>query len=138
MPALPKHDPLNRPATKEEIQNLLLKFEQSPIDVGGFLIDCDARSERLMSEALSTWNFRPVEPGWFEDINVAGDISRVIYWKLADNKKHPFSLEELTGIFSEMKFARTIRSQSLWAACQRFKTAGVNLRYAQDIENWLS
>lgn len=127
-------DPLDCAASIDQIKAAQEAFEYEPIEVFGVVLDCDARSEKLMQDAIDTWDLRPDEPDWFETI---GEV-KVLYWKAQNNSKVALTKEQLIATYQQMKVNRAIRAQKLWAKAQQFKSTSCTLRQIETIEHWLA
>lgn len=125
-------DPLDRPATNEEVKQKHLELEQSPIEVFGVLLDCDERSELRMRDAISTWDERPLQPGMFEEVN--GET--VIYWTLGNNQVVPINKPTLQSFYAEMLKQRAIRGANLYRRYRQIKSDGCTIRELMDDSFW--
>lgn len=129
-------DPLDRLATNDEINLRHRELEISPINVADYQFDCDEKSEIRMRDAINYWDYRPLEPGVFEDREIDGVTQRVIVWTLADNTTHALTRVQLSDVFNAMLIARSNRGAVLFARARRFKSEGVTLRQLQDENSW--
>ena len=120
-------------ATRYQIKVRWQELEQSPIDVFGMLVDCDALSELRMKNTIDNWDVLPDILGQME---TGTNGVRKIYWSMVSGKIG-LSLVQLTNILVEMIEQRAIRAATLFSNYQRIKSLpSVALSYIQDETNW--
>ena len=125
--------PAELKATRYQIKAKWQELEQSPIDVFGMLVDCDALSELRMKNTIDNWDVLPDILGQME---TGTDGVRKIYWSMVSGKIG-LSLVQLTNILVEMIEQRAIRAATLFSNYQRIKSLpSVALSYIQDETNW--
>lgn len=104
-------------ANSNEIRNKWLQMEAAPVEVAGYMLDCDPKSTDRMAGCLTAWDSLPLEPGQVEE--TAG--VRRVYWTLADNAKVGFTKAELQSVMDALLLARAVRGSRVYAAFQRLK-----------------
>lgn len=133
MPQLPKYDPLDVPASVDQINIMRNKLEQSPIVANGYSVDCEPVSEERMRSTVTYWDDLPETEGVVEGTG----SNRVIFWRLADNTVASFNRETLADLLSEMVKNRAIRSSILFTSAGRFKdNPNTTIREIQSQEAW--
>jgi hypothetical protein len=124
-------------ATSAQVQDLLVQFEIAPIEIFGSVIDCDDRSEKLMRDALASWDVRALDGEWFRTEYNGDEHVRVLRWKLTDNSLVQFTKEQLLLVYNHMLLARAARGQQLWIKAQEYKSNPPFLADIDTIEKWL-
>jgi len=118
VPRLPKYDPLDVPASKEDINRLRDELEVAPVTVLGHYIDFDEKSEKRMVDAIALWD----ELG-----------EEVLAWTMADNSEVQLSKPQLEDILVAARIARGTRALALHQRAKQFKAQGGTLR---DLQDW--
>lgn len=118
MPVLPTHDPLNVPATHEQINAMRDLLEGAPVYVGEILIDIDERSEKRLQDAIELWDDLEVE---------------TLDWTMGDNSVIAVTKEDLIYLLNEAKIARGVRALQLHNITRQMKASGTTT--LRDLEN---
>ncbi len=110
-------DPLDAPATLEQIKTRYLELENSPIDAAGVLIEADALTEKRLRDYIISLDEMPFKDGVVEQINGV----KVLCWKAADNTWHKLSKASLELCLNNLILKRSIRSSILFERLQALK-----------------
>ena len=133
MPQLQKHDPLNVPATLEQINAKHKELESSPVLVFGVSLDCDERAEMRMRNTIEHWDDLPLQDGVIEEI----EGTKVVVWTMGDNSIATFNKPVLETVFAEMLKQRAIRATALFSALRQLKAdPTTTLRNIQNPSAW--
>lgn len=125
MSQLPKHDPLGRTATREEIKARLRELESSPVVVGGWPVDCDENSVARMRNTIEYWD------------NIVGVENGYVNWVFADNVSRALSKDDLESLLRELLIERATRSAILFYSARSMKNVGtVTVRELKDNSVW--
>lgn len=119
MPKLQQYDPLNTPASSDEIRAAWLEIMELPVTAGdGKVFQYDLVSERLMKSAVDGWD-------------VAGITT--LNWRLNDNTTVTVDKTQLQSYIDQLEIARTLRGFVLDAEYVAFKSNGATKR---ELANW--
>ncbi|GAA4651295.1 hypothetical protein GCM10023116_35790 [Kistimonas scapharcae] len=124
MPSLQPYDALaQQPADRDDINAARDRMEIAPIQVGGYMVDCDPKSETRMVNALQV----------FDTIAPTGTLD----WTMADNSVVALTRPQLDVVYNDMLVARAVRSAQLHARATEIKgrLPGVTMRDIEP-ENW--
>lgn len=117
MPRLPKHDPLDVPATRAEINEWRYQKERAQVQVDYYTYDADPESLRRMwlVATFHNWDAAPVE------------------WKLANNDTLVFTKKErFDRVRALLEKATYENMKAVHEAAQRFKQQGATKRQLKD------
>lgn len=121
-------DPLDNPASIDEINTRHREIEVMPVDVYGTLMDANERSEARIKDAIAAFDDLPLELGVIEEVNGI----KVILWKDATNSTTPLDKVTLVLVGKELVKQRAIRGTRLFKQLQVFKTNGVTIRQLRE------
>lgn len=114
-------NPLDAKATVDDINRIHRELEISPIEIAGEIFDCDERSELRMRDAVTFWDYRPLETGIFEELPIQGEMQKVITWIRGDNTATVLTKFQLSAIYQEILLKRAVRGAILFSAARKFK-----------------
>lgn len=116
-----------KPVTREQIRRKRESLEQAPVWVNGFLVDCDAESERRMNDVIDSWH----------DLQHTL-VGNYVQWRMADNVIEGLSRSDLIDLLRGMRTARALRTDLLHAKQREFEDALLELT-GEDItdDKWL-
>lgn len=111
MPKLETYDPLNVPASKEDVNDVREIVLNLPVEVEiegiGFVVaDADNKSLEAMKETLFDWQYLGIES---------------ISWRMTDNKEVPLSEDQLEELYYGIKAARAKRRFSVFKETSEMK-----------------
>lgn len=129
-------DPLDAPASIEDIKEVHLKFETAPIEVSGILFDADDRSETRLRNSIAAFDLLPLIPNQVEVV----DGVKLVYWKGADGISTPLTKEALTSGLDTLIILRGVRGAILFNKYQYLKrTLGTHtINQVRSYEYWES
>ncbi|MFS1522773.1 DUF4376 domain-containing protein [Microbulbifer sp. 2304DJ12-6] len=117
MPKLPEYDPLNVPASREQINTWRRTQEEAPLFVGGFQLDVDQDSLHRLQLRIHNW----------EQIGTAN-----VAWMTADNHQVWLTKDDLGKLYAHAMTEKARRSSVLHDTAQQFKRDGVTLRQLRE------
>jgi Domain of unknown function (DUF4376) len=119
LPQLPQHDPLNVPATRQQINNLRDELEAAQVVVNGVPVDIHERAEKRIQDAIDMWD-------------ALGQAT--LSWTMGDNSEVPLDKQGLIDLLASAKQARALRGLSIHVSAKVFK--GNSQTSLRDLENW--
>lgn len=111
MPILETYDPLNVPASKEDVNDVREIVLNLPVEVeiegiGFVVVDADNKSLEAMKETLFDWSSLDIE---------------YISWRMSDNKEVSLSEDQLEELYYGIKAARAKRRFSVFKETSEMK-----------------
>lgn len=111
MPKLETYDPLNVPASKEDVNDVREIVLNLPVEVeiegiGFVVVDADNKSLEAMKETLFNWSSLDIE---------------YISWRMSDNKEVPLSEDQIEELYYGIKSARAKRRFSVFKETSEMK-----------------
>lgn len=115
---LPKHDPLDVPATREQINQWRAEQERKPITVFGYTFDADPDSIARLGLAIRAHFWA---------------IDTPLRWQLANNETVDLDSEVSRRVWDALERELYLRQGGLHVLTQEFKRAGVTVR---ELKEW--
>jgi len=120
-----KINPLNKPATWDEIKARRDVIEQLPISLVEGAFDADEISLKRMELALLEFANLPTL-----------DAQSKLTWKLADNTLLPLTQVELQSVYDRVRTALAVRSATLHGSAGALLQSGALLKDLTPLSNW--
>ncbi|MEW5251057.1 DUF4376 domain-containing protein [Microbulbifer sp. 2201CG32-9] len=117
MPRLPEYDPLDVPATRQQVNDWRRDQEEAPLLVDGFFLDVDRESLHRMELRLNHWD-------------QMGTAS--VAWMTAENHQLWLAQNDLRKLYDNALVEKSRRSAALHKAAQQFKRDGATLRQLRE------
>lgn len=103
-------NPLNKPATWDDIRHQRDQREQASLSVNGLLVDANEISVKRIELAIEQ----------FDDLPTLDDQGRLT-WKMADNSLVPLYLPELRDLLAGIKRGLAIRAARLHVIAEQLR-----------------